>query len=76
MTIARVGVVVVLVIGITMALQVESGANANTFDHGYRALGDVLRKHVRQSRVDYAALKADRALLDCSLRRTQPGSSR
>lgn len=53
-----------VVIAIALIAQATCGASANAFDHDYRAYADVLTKHVRFPRVDYAALKADRTPLD------------
>jgi hypothetical protein len=53
-----------LLIAIALLAQATCGASANAFDHEYRLLADVLKDHVRGPRVDYAALKADRASLD------------
>lgn len=55
-----------VVLGSALALQATRGTSlsANGFDHEYRAYADVLTRHVRYPRVDYAALKADRAALD------------
>jgi len=55
-----------VVLGSALTLQATCGASlsANGFDHEYRAYAEVLKRHVRYPRVDYAALKADRAALD------------
>jgi len=53
-----------LVIGVALIAQATCGASANAFDHEYRAYADVLKRHVRFPRVDYASLKADRTPLD------------
>jgi hypothetical protein len=42
---------------------VGSGGFAQTFDHGYRGYGDLLRRYVKGTRVDYRGLAADRAAL-------------
>jgi hypothetical protein len=42
----------------------ESTASVQAFDHAYAAYAEVLSRHVRPPRVDYEALKADRARLD------------
>lgn len=54
-----------VVIGITIIAERASRASANaSFDHEYRSFAQVLKKHVRYPRVDYAALKQERTLLD------------
>lgn len=55
-----------VIIGLALVAQATCGAAARTvaFDHEYRELAGLLRAHVRFPRVDYAALKADRARLD------------
>ena len=55
-----------VVLGSALTLQATCGASlsAHGFDHEYRAYAEVLKRHVRYPRVDYAALKADRAALD------------
>jgi hypothetical protein len=46
-------------------LAVSTGAAAQDFDHEYGAYAELLRTYVRGPRVDYAALEAGRAALDC-----------
>ena len=55
-----------VVLAAALTLQVTCGADARAdgFDHEYLTYGDVLKRHVRYPRVDYAALKSDRARLD------------
>jgi len=43
-------------------------AGAADFDHSYAQFDAVLKKHVRNARVDYPALKAGRAPLDATLK--------
>jgi len=53
------------VLGIALALQATCArAGADGFDHDYRTYAEILKRHVRYPRVNYAALKADRAPLD------------
>jgi hypothetical protein len=53
------------VLGIALALQATcAGARADGFDHDYATYAEVLKRHVRYPRVDYAALQAHRTLLD------------
>jgi hypothetical protein len=53
-----------VVIGITIIAEGASRASANaSFDHEYRSFAQVLKKHVRYPRVDYAALKQERTCL-------------
>lgn len=50
--------------GALVVVSLATGIRANDFDHGYAAYAAILRQHVRLPRVDYAALKANRAALD------------
>jgi hypothetical protein len=52
------------VIGAILLVPATPALTANGFDHDYTTLAGVLSKHVKYPRVDYAALKADRAALD------------
>lgn len=52
-----------LAILVVAAASAAAHVSANTFDHTYGIYGQVLR-YVRPPRVDYAALKTDRAALD------------
>lgn len=53
-----------LAIGIAAVSHAGPAPGSRVFDHEYVAYADVLKRHVRYPRVDYAALKADRARLD------------
>jgi hypothetical protein len=55
-----------ILVGLSVAAValVASGVRANDFDHGYATYAAILRPHVRVPRVDYAAVKANRAVLD------------
>ena len=55
-----------ILVGLSVAAValVASGVRANDFDHGYATYAALLRPHVRVPRVDYAAVKANRAVLD------------
>lgn len=57
-------IVCTVVIGLALVAQATCGASASAFDHEYREYAAVLKRHVRMPRVDYVALKADRAALD------------
>ena len=52
-----------LVAGLFWALPLVA-SDTETFDHGYRAYGDLLRAHVVGTRVDYGKLQRNRAALD------------
>lgn len=47
-----------------MLMSLAAGAPAWGFDHAYTSYADLLRRHVRAARVDYAALQEDRETLD------------
>ena len=51
-------------IGAALVAQSTGRTGADAFDHEYRAFAHVLETHVRYPRVDYAALKGNRTLLD------------
>ncbi|MBA3269897.1 MAG: DUF547 domain-containing protein [Acidobacteria bacterium] len=48
----------------SLVLWSATGPSAAAFDHGFAAYAELLRSVVREPRVDYAALKADRDRLD------------
>lgn len=50
-----------------MTLLVSAGAMAVEFDHSHATYTGVLKKHVRNGQVDYAALKSDSRALDSYL---------
>jgi Protein of unknown function, DUF547 len=52
-----------------------AGVSPNDFDHTYATYGQLLR-YVRPPRVDYAALKADRAALDRAVAEFDSGGTR
>jgi len=57
-------IVSVCAIAVALVPHGDLRARAHAFDHDYRAYADVLKTYVRWPRVDYAALKAHRTLLD------------
>lgn len=59
--------VCVLLAVVTLTLSLEAGASTATFDHEYREYAQLLRASVRETRVDYRALKVERARLDAVL---------
>ena len=62
----RSGSVGILLLLVLAAVSVPGSARAETedFDHGYQAYAEVLGRYVVGTRVDYAALRDDRAALD------------
>jgi len=72
------------IVGLLLATLSAGGLlAADAFDHRYTTYGEVLARHIRTPRVDYAGLKADRSRLDRAVAefdsaaaRDEPGWSR
>ena len=57
------GLGLTVLLAASIAFPAAAAPSSGTFDHEYRAYGQLLRDHVRDGRVDYVALQRDRAAL-------------